>query len=85
MDDWGKWLRENSDKFVLLVLFGLLVLLVVHMTHDAKDSDAILWARELAGTVLGALLGLITGHALASKATSTTASGGAAKVEIQQQ
>lgn len=74
MTEWAKWFRENSDKFLLLILFGLLVVLVVHMSHDHKDVDAILWARELAGTVLGALLGLITGHALATRSTSTSGS-----------
>ena len=71
MADWGKFLRENFDKLLLAALFVYGVQVVVHMTHDMRDVDQILWARELAGTIVGALLGLITGHALAAKASVT--------------
>lgn len=82
-DEWGKWVRDNSDKFLLAFIFAGAVTLVVHMSHDMqRDSEAIMWARETAGTVLGALLGLITGHALASKAT-TTSQGGKTEVEVK--
>lgn len=67
---------EVFDKLLLFVTFIITLGIVLHMAHDSKDVDQILWARELAGTVLGALLGLITGHALASsRATTTTQSG----------
>lgn len=74
MGDWSKFLRENFDKLLLAALFVYGVQVVVHMTHDMRDVDQILWARELAGTIVGALLGLITGHALAAKATTTVTS-----------
>ena len=70
--EWGKWFRDNFDKLLLCSVFLFMVVVVVHMSHDAKDTDQILWARELAGTFAGGLLGLITGHALASKTTATT-------------
>ena len=72
--EWGKFIRENFDKFLLIALFLGLVVLVVHLVHDVRDENIILWGREMAGTVLGALLGLITGHALASR-TIAKASG----------
>lgn len=68
LEAW-KFIRDNFDKLLLTGLFVYIAQLVVHMSHDMRDADEILWARELAGTVVGALLGLITGHALASKAT----------------
>ena len=71
---WGPWFRDNFDKLLLTLVFLFMVTVVVHMSHDAKDADQILWARELAGTFAGGLLGLITGHALASKTTATTGS-----------
>lgn len=71
---WGPWFRDNFDKLLLTMVFLFMVVVVVHMTHDAKDTDQILWARELAGTFAGGLLGLITGHVLASKTTATTGS-----------
>ena len=58
-----------------MAIFFVCVGLVIHFVHDARDAELILWGREIAGTVLGALLGLITGHALAS-ARTTIASGG---------
>lgn len=72
MGEWGKFLRENFDKLLLTALFMFAVGVVIHITHDAKDLDLVLWAREMAGTVLGALLGLITGHALAASRTTVT-------------
>lgn len=70
--EWGKWLRDNFDKLLLTLIFVFMVAVVAHMSHDGKDLDQILWARELAGTFAGGLLGLITGHALASKTTAYT-------------
>lgn len=72
---WGAWFRDNFDKLLLTMVFVFLVLVVLHMDHDSKDQDQILWARELAGTFAGGLLGLITGHALASRTTATTPGG----------
>ena len=66
---------ENFDKMLLTGLFIFAVCTVIHITHDAKDGDLVLWAREMAGTVLGALLGLITGHALAASRVTTTVAG----------
>lgn len=82
-DSWSKWFRDNFDKLLLALLYEGAVVLVVHMSHDGRDQDQILWARELAGTFAGALLGLITGHALASRATSITTTGGSAQVETK--
>lgn len=75
MGEWGKWFRDNFDKLLLCSVFVFLVAVTVHMAHDEKDADQILWARELAGTFAGGLLGLITGHALASRATASTPGG----------
>ena len=72
---WGAWFRENFDKLLLTGVFMFMVVMVLHMTHDARDTEQILWARELAGTFAGGLLGLITGHALASRTTATTPGG----------
>lgn len=72
MSEWGRWFRENFDKLLLTVVFLTCIGLVVHMAHHSADSDEILWARELAQTFAGGLLGLITGHALAVKATKPT-------------
>lgn len=80
MNEWGKWFRDNFDKLLLTTVFIFMVQMVVHMSHDGRDADQILWARELAGTFAGGLLGLITGHALASRAT---AQGSTAQVETK--
>ena len=72
MEEWGKFFRDNFDKLLLFALFLSSVLLVIHLTHDQRDQELILWGREMSGTVLGALLGLITGHALAQSRTTVT-------------
>jgi hypothetical protein len=71
-DEWAKWLRDNFDKLLLWITYLLTCGLVVHLAHHEADVDQVLWAREMVGTILGALLGLITGHALASRTTATT-------------
>src|SRR5207249_4185498 len=58
---------ENFDKLLLVALFACLIMLVLHMEHHQGDREQLSWAREQSGTVLGALLGLITGHALAKR------------------
>ena len=68
---WPQWFKDNFDKLLLTTVFVFMVAVVIHMSHDQKDLEQILWARELAGTFAGGLLGLITGHALASKTTAT--------------
>lgn len=78
---WGAWLRgnfdawaqfalDNADKLLLFGCFFVLILLVLHVSHDGKDESLVSWAREQTGTVLGALLGLITGAALRHKRKS---------------
>jgi hypothetical protein len=52
-----------------------MIALVVHMAHDKVDADHISWAREITGTVLGGLMGLVTGRALASAAKEPAAKG----------
>lgn len=71
MNEVGRFAKDNFDKLLLALIFFGAVVLVVHLTHDQRDADLILWAREQAGTVLGALLGLITGHALAQRQMMT--------------
>lgn len=71
MTEWGRWFRDNFDKLLLTIVFLTCVGLVIHMTHHHADSEEILWARELAQTFAGGLLGLITGHALAAAKPKT--------------
>lgn len=75
MSEWGKFVRDNFDKLLLTALFCFSCWLVVHMSHDGRDADIILWGRELSGTIVGALLGLITGHALANARSTVTTTG----------
>jgi len=58
------FIMGQFDKILLTVIFIGLVLLVLHMSHDSMDTPAVNWARESAGTILGALLGIITGGLL---------------------
>lgn len=73
--NWPKFIQENFDKLLLVFVFLSCVVLVVHLVHDSRDQELVLWGREIADTVLGALLGLITGHALAASRTVATTTG----------
>jgi hypothetical protein len=61
---WSKHLRENFDKILLVLLVYAAAVMVIHMSHDAMDKDNIAWGREITGTVLGGLMGLVTGRAI---------------------
>ena len=61
IEDGWTWFKSNFDKLLLLLLFMGLVVLVLHMSHDKLDEEQVSWAREMTGTVLGGLLGLVTG------------------------
>lgn len=63
-DQWSAFCYDNADKLILFGIFLCMILVVLHVTHHAHDEQLISWSREETGTVLGALLGLITGAAL---------------------
>jgi hypothetical protein len=75
MKTWACFIQDNFDKLLLALIFLGSCVLVIHLAHDSRDGDLILWGREIAGTVLGALLGLITGHALANARMTATTTG----------
>lgn len=60
-ESWGTWLRGQFDKLLLVGLFLVLMVFLLHAIHDKLDGDHIHWIRETANTVMGTLLGLITG------------------------
>jgi hypothetical protein len=76
---WSKFIRDSFDKILLFVLTIALVLLVLHMSHDKLDEEQVSWAREITGTVLGGLLGLITGRAMAAASKKEDSDGQAQK------
>lgn len=66
---WREFLQHNFDKFLLLVLLhGMLVLLVTNLGNPVMID----WLKGEVGTVLGALLILITGRAMRADSTATT-------------
>lgn len=73
-DGWGKWFRDSFDKFLLTGLVLGQITLVVWMIRTQTDQGYVNWAQNLASTVLGTLLGLITGKQLSKidQSTSTT-------------
>ncbi len=66
------FLKQHFDRFLLSILFIVMVLMVLHLAHKMADPSVISWAREEAGTILGALLGLITGGLLRGGPNSST-------------
>jgi hypothetical protein len=72
IESWAQWLRHHIDKFLLLVLVLVMLGVVLHVSHDQADKDLLHWAREMTGTVLGALIGLITGELRAQAKAAPT-------------
>ena len=66
-ETWGSWFRSNFDK-ILLFLAWLITLAYCAYLIAFKDASDVSWGREMAGTVLGAFLGLVTGSRLAAHA-----------------
>ena len=58
-DGWGPWFRQNFDKLLLFLAWLIAMLLALHMMKTSTDASNIAWWREVAGTVLGAFLGLV--------------------------
>lgn len=73
---WREFFMENFDKLLLAGMFIYSTLFAVWLMHAAAGREHVAWGRELVGTILGALLGLITGHALASARSTAISSGG---------
>lgn len=65
-DNWGSWFRQSFDKILLFFTFLIAALLCLHMMKTSTDASNVAWWREIAGTVLGAFLGLVTGSRLAA-------------------
>lgn len=59
--------KDNFDKILLSFLFLVIFSADLHMAYHRADASVVAWGRESAGTILGGLLGLITGLKIASK------------------
>lgn len=80
---WSAFIRDNFDKLLLVFLFLCALSALLHLVHHNSDMEQVHWAREVVDTILGALLGLITGHALAQRSTVVTGTGTTATTEIK--
>ncbi len=70
----SKWLKDNSDKFLLTFIIFVLLGVTLHVLHHPGDNDAqIQFLNGLTNTVSGALIVLITG-AVVKKTSQATAS-----------
>ena len=70
---WRDWIQHNADKILLVFIWLVTLSFVWHLLgRPGISAENISWAREAAGTVLGAILGLITGVAMARRPTDPT-------------
>ena len=56
-----QFVHENFDKLLLALLYLILLSTVLHLAHWQADQSLVSWARDQAGIIVGALIGLITG------------------------
>ena len=61
---WTTFIQVNFDKLLLTVMWVVQLIVVLLLVTVARDMSSISWARELTGTVVGALIGIITGASL---------------------
>ncbi len=66
-------LDKYADKLILLTLYFTFVGLVVFFTLHTQDMDNVHWAREQAGLVVGAIVGLVTGYKLGQRSVAPPA------------
>ncbi len=71
-DTWAKWFRDQFDKLMLFVMLSAQIGLVVWMILHTMEVGYINWAQNIASTVLGTLLGLITGKMLSKNDQSSS-------------
>jgi len=79
-DTWGKWFRDQFDKLMLLLMFVGQVVLVVWMILHTMEVGYINWAQNICSTVLGTLLGLITGKMMSRTDQSVSQSPGGTQI-----
>lgn len=59
-----EWLRGQFDKIILVFMLLVMLALTIHSLHHSTDQTATAWFREQTNTVIGALIGMITGGAI---------------------
>lgn len=69
--EWGRWFRENSDKFILLIIMCGLLMYVLHLIHDKVETAQIQHINGLTSTAFGSLMTLLT-QKLKATATATS-------------
>lgn len=73
MSEWGKWFRDNSDKFLLVVMLAGVSGLTLHiMHHNPNDDTQLQFINGVTNTLVGAFITLITGAVMRKSASATT-------------
>lgn len=78
--EWGRWFRDQFDKLMLFILFSGQVILVLWMIRHTMEVGYINWAQNIASTVLGTLLGLITGKLMSKNDQSVSQAPGGTQI-----
>lgn len=82
--EWGRWFRDNSDKFLLFLGLAGVLGVTLHIMHHAPTDDTQLqFINGVTNTLLGAFITLITGAVMrktSSASTTTQDATGAAVV-----
>ena len=70
-ESWSAWFRSNFDKIILWISWLLALGYASFLIYGKADPSNVAWGREIAGTLLGAFLGLVTGSRIASSSSPT--------------
>lgn len=73
-DEWGKWFRSSSDKYLVALIVAGLLMYELHVLHDGRDADHVRFIEGLINNLVGAFLTLVTGAILRGTTTTATTS-----------
>lgn len=79
MDEWGKWFRANSDKFLVIAwMAGILI-----FGWRYADADKARFIEGLINNLNGAFLTLVTGEIIRRQTSAITTSRDASTGDTQ--
>lgn len=69
---WGTWFRDNSDKYLIVMVLALLLMYNLHIMHHGGDREQLSFINGLINGLEGAFLTLVTGAVMRKSATAST-------------
>lgn len=69
------FLKSKFDNLLLFILIMLMLIVLLHVTHDKGDDALVAWLEQALTTVLGAFIGLTQASRVAFSKSQTGGNG----------